>query len=119
MADEVAEENPRKKIRLDAPAGPAQNSENSAETGVAKEMRLGIMSYTNRTLRGFSGTLKQRYTDFLVNEILWSGKVLHLENIGGSEKPVDPSRNDASNAEPHDARPAAEAKVAAGVPIEV
>jgi tRNA pseudouridine13 synthase len=123
MADEVAEENPRKKIRLDEPARPTQSSENSAEnsaeTDAAREMRLGITSYTNRTLSGFSGILKQRYTDFLVNEIPLSGKVLHLENIGGPENPVDPRRNDLSNAESCAAIPAAEEKVAANVPLEV
>jgi len=123
MADEVSEENPRKKIRLDESARPTQRNENSAETDIEKEMRLGIASYTNRAVSGFSGILKQRYTDFLVNEILLSGKVLHLENADGSEKTVDPNVNNQSfnsNAEPPAALPLAEEKVEVpSLPIQV
>jgi tRNA pseudouridine13 synthase len=123
MADEVSEENPRKKIRLDESARPTQRNENSAETDIEKEMRLGIASYTNRAVSGFSGILKQRYTDFLVNEILLSGKVLHLEDVDGSEKTVDPNVSNQSfnsNAEPPATLPLAEEKVEVpSLPIQV
>jgi tRNA pseudouridine13 synthase len=123
MADETAEENPRKKIRLDESAGPTQRSENSAETDIEKEMRLGITSFTNRAIGGFSGILKQRYTDFLVNEILLSGKVLHLENIAGSEKDVETSvkiPSFSANLEPPITTPSAEETIeVASLPIQV
>jgi tRNA pseudouridine13 synthase len=98
MADEVTEDKPRKRIRLDEPDGSTQSTENSAVTDLDREMRLGITSYVNRSICGFSGVLKQRYTDFIVNEILPSGKVLHLDNIEDSEnlaaaKSVTPTSN--------------------------
>ncbi|KAF2396377.1 tRNA pseudouridine synthase D [Trichodelitschia bisporula] len=46
-----------------------------------REIKAGITAYVNPAAKGFSGVLKQRYTDFLVNEILPSGKVLHLESL--------------------------------------
>lgn len=116
MADEVVEENPRKKIRLDESAALAQRTENSVETDTEKEMRLGITAFTNRAIGGFSGILKQRYTDFLVNEILLSGQVLHLENIAGSEKDVDGNSKIASPSakiEPVVTTPSAGEKIAA------
>lgn len=112
MADNVPQENPRKRIRLDESAGPTQSTENSAETDVDKEMRLGITSFANAAIGGFSGILKQRYTDFLVNEILLSGKVLHLENT--EENAVDANRNKSSfnpNTEPSAILPPAEEKL--------
>jgi hypothetical protein len=121
MANTAPEENPRKKIRLDESAGDAQGKEKSAESEADREMRLGITSYTNRAISGFSGTLKQRYTDFLVNEILLSGEVLHLENIADSETPVEPTVNrPPSNLEPPGATAFTEKKIEAhGLPIEV
>ncbi|KAF2197795.1 tRNA pseudouridine synthase D [Delitschia confertaspora ATCC 74209] len=47
-----------------------------------KEVRAGITEYVSPENVGFTGILKQRYTDFLVNEISLSGKVLHLKSIG-------------------------------------
>jgi len=94
MADNVPQENPRKRIRLDESVAPPHSTENSAETDLDKQMRLGITSYANAAIGGFSGILKQRYTDFLVNEILLSGKVLHLENI--EENSADANRNKSS-----------------------
>jgi tRNA pseudouridine13 synthase len=110
MADEIPKENPRKKIRLDESAAPAQRTENSAKTDAEREMRLGITSYTNKAIAGFSGILKQRYTDFLVNEILLSGKVLHLENNAGPETAAGTNTSLNSRAEPRVAAPVAEAK---------
>lgn len=43
------------------------------------EPDVGITSYLTKN-PGFSGVLKQRYTDFLVNEITQDGAVLHLTN---------------------------------------
>ncbi|KAJ5925811.1 hypothetical protein N7454_007321 [Penicillium verhagenii] len=46
----------------------------------AKERGVGITELVTANIDGFSGTLKKRYTDFLVNEITPSGQVLHLRN---------------------------------------
>lgn len=43
-----------------------------------QEQRAGITAYVANT-SGFTGIVKKRYTDFLVNEILPSGQVVHLE----------------------------------------
>ncbi|KAI9810759.1 MAG: hypothetical protein M1827_006097 [Pycnora praestabilis] len=46
-----------------------------------KEAEVGIIEFVSPDLPGFSGILKKRYTDFLVNEILPSGQVVHLDSI--------------------------------------
>ncbi|KAI9744129.1 MAG: hypothetical protein M1818_002281 [Claussenomyces sp. TS43310] len=46
-----------------------------------REAKAGILQFVNETNPGFSGILKQRYTDFLVNEITPEGHVLHLTNL--------------------------------------
>ncbi|KAI1960152.1 multisubstrate pseudouridine synthase 7 [Ophidiomyces ophidiicola] len=46
-----------------------------------KEIEVGIIEYVSPDISGFSGILKKRYTDFLVNEILPSGQVLHLKDL--------------------------------------
>ncbi|KAI9802145.1 MAG: hypothetical protein M1833_002066 [Piccolia ochrophora] len=45
-----------------------------------REVEAGITGYVCSTKLHFSGVLKRRYTDFLVNEILPSGQVVHLDN---------------------------------------
>ncbi|OCK84249.1 pseudouridine synthase-like protein TruD/Pus7 [Lepidopterella palustris CBS 459.81] len=98
MPDEdIPEEQPRKRVRLtskDASPEPkhsrprldssngmaAKNGQNS-DSELEKEIRAGITEYVSPENPGFTGILKQRYTDFLVNEILPSGQVLHLENL--------------------------------------
>ncbi|KAK8194118.1 multisubstrate pseudouridine synthase 7 [Zalaria obscura] len=94
------EEQPRKKARLAgpeqdapvefaaAPANDATPSSDEVETGpsqLEQEIRAGITAYVSNTA-GFTGIVKQRYTDFLVNEILPSGQVLHLEQDAVLEK---------------------------------
>ncbi|KAJ8100693.1 pseudouridine synthase [Lipomyces tetrasporus] len=44
------------------------------------EVDVGITQYLGLRAR-FSGVLKQRYTDFCVNEITRSGEVLHVQNV--------------------------------------
>ncbi|KAL2054063.1 hypothetical protein ABVK25_005602 [Lepraria finkii] len=46
-----------------------------------KEAASGITEFVSPDLLGFTGILKKRYTDFLVNEILPSGQVIHLGNL--------------------------------------
>ncbi|KAH9205778.1 pseudouridine synthase [Leptodontidium sp. 2 PMI_412] len=45
-----------------------------------KEIAVGITHFVNSENPGFQGVLKQRYTDFLVNEIMPDGTVAHLTN---------------------------------------
>ena len=68
-----------------------------------KEAACGITEFVSPELLGFSGILKKRYdfrivfiptltnlhryTDFLVNEILPSGEVVHLDNLKAPSKP--------------------------------
>lgn len=48
-----------------------------------KEAEVGITDYVSAGTPGFRGILKKRYTDFLVNEILPNGRVVHLQHLGG------------------------------------
>ncbi|TVY50580.1 Multisubstrate pseudouridine synthase 7 [Lachnellula cervina] len=48
------------------------------ETSDGKEAEVGILHFVNASNPGFSGVLKQRYTDFLVHEIDLDGTVIHL-----------------------------------------
>ena len=68
-----------------------------------KEIACGITEYVSRDLLSFSGIVKKRcvflivlthtladghrYTDFIVNEILPSGEVVHLDNLKAPSKP--------------------------------
>ncbi|KAL5113705.1 multisubstrate pseudouridine synthase 7 [Pleosporales sp. CAS-2024a] len=59
-----------------APSAAAMDAD--ADADVEREVRAGITEYVCRENLGFTGVLKQRYTDFLVNEIGRDGRVLHL-----------------------------------------
>lgn len=56
------------------------------EDQLAKETKAGITVYVNPDASGFTGVLKQRYTDFLVNEVLPDGRVLHLEDLAAPKR---------------------------------
>ncbi|KAI9823385.1 MAG: hypothetical protein M1826_007741 [Phylliscum demangeonii] len=60
------------------PDQPTQPKENEA----VLEVEVGITEYISAKETNFSGLFKKRYTDFLVNEILPSGEVLHLTDLG-------------------------------------
>jgi len=59
----------------------------TALTDLEREVRAGITEYVCPNNLGFNGVLKQRYTDFLVNEIGLDGNVLHLRSIGAPPEP--------------------------------
>lgn len=75
----------------------------AVDNGESKEAACGITEFVSPDLLGFSGILKKRYafripiihllanfyryTDFLVNEILPSGEVVHLDNLKAPPKP--------------------------------
>jgi len=50
------------------------------------EEDVGITEFVNPTSLGFSGLIKQRYSDFQVNEITNGGEVLQLKHIEEPEK---------------------------------
>ncbi|AOA64167.1 Pseudouridine synthase [Komagataella phaffii CBS 7435] len=55
-----------------------------------KEPDVGITEYITKDDTGFTGILKHRYTDFLVNEIDTDGNVIYLENVGFEPKKRPP-----------------------------
>nr|POF18040.1 multisubstrate pseudouridine synthase 7 [Quercus suber] len=56
-----------------------------------QERAVGITHYVSSSNNRFNCVVKQRYTDFLVNEILPNGDVLHLETAFGPD-PVKQQR---------------------------
>jgi len=46
-----------------------------------RENQVGITEFTNPDAPGFTGILKSRFSDFHVNEIDSSGKVLELNDL--------------------------------------
>ncbi|EXJ83674.1 hypothetical protein A1O1_07298 [Capronia coronata CBS 617.96] len=58
----------------------------------SKELEVGITAFVDDARDKFQGILKKRYTDFLVNEILPDGRVLHLQNMNVKER-ADPAAN--------------------------
>ena len=79
-------ESPRKKIKLSNQLGrpddsiPAITPTSPIDAQTQKEIDVGITSFVSPHADAFSGILKKRYTDFLVNEILPNGQVLHLRS---------------------------------------
>ncbi|QSZ35851.1 hypothetical protein DSL72_006973 [Monilinia vaccinii-corymbosi] len=54
-----------------------------------QEVRCGILHYVNKKNPGFQGILKQRFSDFLVNEISLGGEVVHLKDIKAPQNNQD------------------------------
>lgn len=75
-ADMDPNDRPNKRLRIDEPTANATEL-----TQDDQEEAVGITVYVSPEMPGFRCTVKQRYTDFLVNEILPSGKVLHLTQL--------------------------------------
>lgn len=57
----------------------------SAPKGI-QETDVGITTYLSQDLGGFVGTIKQRYTDFLVSEIDLNDNVIYLTDEGFADK---------------------------------
>jgi tRNA pseudouridine13 synthase len=68
------------------PTAPIVSGPATIDGDLARELRAGITEYVCPDNLGFAGVLKQRYTDFLVNEIGLDGKVLHLRLAGVEKK---------------------------------
>lgn len=54
--------------------------------GNAQEEAVGITAFVSSGIPGFKCVIKQRYTDFLVNEILPTGEVVHLSSLDAGKK---------------------------------
>ena len=86
MAELENFESPHKKVKLsgglDGPkdSTPAITTRGPIDAQTQKELDVGITDYVSPHTPAFSGILKKRYTDFLVNEILPNGEVLHLRS---------------------------------------
>jgi tRNA pseudouridine13 synthase len=101
MADHVDEAaRPAKRARLDDNSTPAVTGETAftpkapaqappQDSELEREIRAGITEYVCPDNLGFTGVLKQRYTDFLVNEIGLDGEVLRLRRVGVEKKKKD------------------------------
>ncbi|EHK98369.1 putative Multisubstrate pseudouridine synthase 7 [Glarea lozoyensis 74030] len=61
----------------------------------SREAEAGILHFVNDNGLGFSGTLKQRYTDFLVHEIAPDGTVVHLTD--DKPPPFNPHTDEFAN----------------------
>ncbi|KAL8776978.1 MAG: hypothetical protein Q9213_008059 [Squamulea squamosa] len=72
-----------------------------SEDRLDKEAQCGIVAYVNPNLPGFTGILKKRYTDFLVNEILPNGQVIHLDNLKRPSEPEQLSSVASKNPQQH------------------
>jgi tRNA pseudouridine13 synthase len=97
MAESEDVESPRKKVKLsnqlDGPGDstPATTPASPIDAQIQKELEVGITSFVSPRAHAFSGILKKRYTDFLVNEILPNGEVLHLRSTRPPTQQVDSS----------------------------
>jgi tRNA pseudouridine13 synthase len=97
---------PAKRARLDHNVTPSLSSapapqaaplapEAAIDEDLEREVRVGIREYVCPSNLGFRGVLKQRYTDFLVNEIGQDGVVVHLRSLEmpTREKKVEDERD--------------------------
>ncbi|SCU95534.1 LAME_0F12508g1_1 [Lachancea meyersii CBS 8951] len=87
------DEHQNKKSKLETVA---QNT-NGISDGIS-ESDVGITWFLTPQLPGFSGQIKQRYTDFLVNEIDKQGSVVHLTDKG-FKMPKAPKKSKSEEAE--------------------
>ncbi|KAK3117778.1 multisubstrate pseudouridine synthase 7 [Teratosphaeriaceae sp. CCFEE 6253] len=91
--DEVS---PNKRIRQD-PDRPAAAVPSQAD----QERAVGITVFVSPHAPGFECVFKHRYTDFLVNEILPSGEVLHLTDTDSRKAGKHPSSQKEASDEVH------------------
>lgn len=119
MAEPESMESPRKKVKLSSQLdGPNDSMPTMLPTSpiagqIQKELDVGITSYVSSNTPEFSGILKKRYTDFLVNEILPSGEVLHFRSTW-------PARAKAATSDDHDVpvRQSGNGQITTGVVVE-
>jgi tRNA pseudouridine13 synthase len=71
----------------------------TVDADLEREVRAGITEYVSPDNLGFTGVLKQRYTDFLVNEIGLDGRVVRLVSTGVRKKGKGEMGKDEKNGE--------------------
>ncbi|OAP64242.1 hypothetical protein AYL99_00214 [Fonsecaea erecta] len=90
MEGHAADVHPPKRVKLDTAQADGAGDDvpmalSPRPVGVvddgAKEREVGITAFVDGSRSLFQGILKKRYTDFLVNEILPGGTVLHLRSM--------------------------------------
>ncbi len=86
MSAVVANEQPTQFEEVDAPLTKEQREEQEkidalSIKNTARESEVGISKYVNEKSQGFSGTIKSRYTDFIVREIGLDGQVVKLTEL--------------------------------------
>ncbi|GAM82241.1 hypothetical protein ANO11243_002200 [Dothideomycetidae sp. 11243] len=98
----VVEEPPRKRVKLEGTErsdGQVRSLQQQAVgEQLEQESKFGVTAFVSQA-PGFSCIFKQRYTDFLVNEIDLSGKVVHLLDTGvngGSSTKTETNGNSAA-----------------------
>ena len=82
--DAAHDSTPAKRVHLTSSNGTTQKP--TASTQDAQERAVGISAYVSPNIPGFRCVVKQRYTDFLVNEILPDGHVLHLTEVASNKR---------------------------------
>lgn len=77
-------------------------TESAANRQDAQESAVGISVFVKQDVPGFRCVVKQRFTDFLVNEVLPNGEVLHLTKdlISPAKKRKRVAEDDASQKKP-------------------
>uniref|UniRef100_A0A8D3A302 Pseudouridylate synthase 7 homolog n=1 Tax=Scophthalmus maximus TaxID=52904 RepID=A0A8D3A302_SCOMX len=81
------------------PEGEASGGEEEGETFAdmmkhgLTELDVGILKYVSDH-KGFSGILKERYSDFVVHEINKQGKIVHLDDLSVPAEPEQPEELD-------------------------
>lgn len=76
------EENEAKKVKVEEENPQRRPEEPNPRAKGIQEEDVGISQYISRSNNGFKGILKQRYYDFLVNEIDADGNVVNLTDEG-------------------------------------
>ena len=76
---------PAAKMPRSEEAEKKKKKEEDEGTGDSFEREVGITEYTGPQVPGFRGILKDRYSDFLVNEVDMAGNVVHLTGIAMPE----------------------------------
>ncbi|ORX79103.1 tRNA pseudouridine synthase D [Anaeromyces robustus] len=87
----ITASNPDKKVKSDSiiinnDALDSLKKSNDFKNDFPYEKDVGILKFINNTNPGFTVSLKQRYNDFLVNEIDEKGNIVHLTSLEVEKK---------------------------------
>ncbi|KAJ9653544.1 multisubstrate pseudouridine synthase 7 [Neophaeococcomyces mojaviensis] len=103
--------NDDKAVSYPEAVGAIASEQPSAET--SKEFEVGIQAYVNSSYLSLSAVLKKRYTDFLVNEILPDGTVLHLKSTRPPKQKQKKPRDESATVSSRKAAPESHNEAAA------